>query len=217
MDASRIYKSRFDAGEMSAKRVLWKVLINDYLQKYCDKNYSVLDIGGGSGEFINNVVCARKYLVDINPECRAVLNPDVEFVCSDAVTGINVTANSIDLVFMSNFLEHLDSPASALKVLGEACRILKPKGRIMIIQPNIRYAYKEYWDFIDHTLPVSDKSLVEALELSGFGVLEVIPRFLPYTTKGHMPHWPWLLRLYLKLPLLWRFAGKQCFVVAEKG
>ena len=57
----------------------------------------------------------------------------------------------------------------------------------MILQPNIRYAYKEYWDFFDHHTPLSDRSLVEALQMVGFKIEKVLPKFLPYTTKSKIP------------------------------
>jgi hypothetical protein len=44
----------------------------------------------------------------------------------------------------------------------------------------------------------------------------VVTRFLPYTTKSPLPQAPWLVRLYLKVPLAWWFLGKQSLVIAEK-
>lgn len=47
-------------------------------------------------------------------------------------------------------------------------------------------------------------------------VLDIlIPSFLPFTTQGRRSSTK-LLRLYLKLPFLWRFFGKQMFVKASK-
>lgn len=73
-----------------------------------------------------------------------------------------------------------------------------------------------YWDFVDHYLPLSDRSLVEALEVRGFRAQVVIPRFLPYTMTGKMPAHPLLVRAYLGFPLAWRMVGKQFLVVAGK-
>lgn len=44
----------------------------------------------------------------------------------------------------------------------------------------------------------------------------MIPRFLPYTTKSRLPQAPWLIRLYLRVPLAWWLLGKQALVVAER-
>ena len=46
--------------------------------------------------------------------------------------------------------------------------------------------------------------------------VRVIARFLPYTTKSVLPQWPWLVKLYLRLPLAWWLLGKQSLVVAKK-
>src|SRR2546425_1038832 len=35
----------------------------------------------------------------------------------------------------------------------------------LVLQPNIRYAFKVYWDFFDHNLPLSHASMLEALAL----------------------------------------------------
>jgi ubiquinone/menaquinone biosynthesis C-methylase UbiE len=103
-----------------------------------------------------------------------------------------------------------------LKTLSEAHRILKRGGRVLILQPNIRYAYKEYWDFFDHHIPLSDKSLIEVLILAGFKVEQVLPRFLPYTTKSKLPKNSFFIRTYLNLPFLWKLFGKQLFIAAGK-
>ena len=117
---------------------------------------------------------------------------------------------------MSNFLEHLRTREDILRTLREIYRILKTGGRVLVLQPNIRYAYKEYWDFFDHHIPLSDNSLAEALQIEGFDIEKVIPRFLPYTTKSSIPQNTFLIKLYLKLPVAWKIMGKQAFVVARK-
>jgi SAM-dependent methyltransferase len=125
-------------------------------------------------------------------------------------------ASSVDVVLMSNFLEHLRSKEEVLKTLADVSSILRAGGVLLILQPNIRYAYKEYWDFFDHHLPLSDKSLVEALRITGFEIERLVPRFLPYTTKSAKPRYAFLVRAYLHCPLAWKIMGKQMFVVARR-
>jgi hypothetical protein len=93
---------------------------------------------------------------------------------------------------------------------------LRPGGRFIVMGPNIRYAYREYWDYYDHLLPLSDSSLSEGLIQWGFEIERVIPRFLPYTMNNSLPINEMLIRLYLKLPLSWRIVGKQFLVIATK-
>jgi hypothetical protein len=87
---------------------------------------------------------------------------------------------------------------------------------MIILQPNIKYVGMAYWDFFDHHTPITDKSLLEALGVAGFRVTKVIPRFLPYTTKSRIPQYPWLVKLYLHVPFIWKVLGKQMLVIAEK-
>ena len=70
--------------------------------------------------------------------------------------------------------------------------------------------------FFDHITPLEEHSLQEVLEQTGFRVCTMISRFLPYTTVGKPGVPLWAVRWYLRLPLAWRFFGKQTFVVAEK-
>ncbi len=87
---------------------------------------------------------------------------------------------------------------------------------MLILQPNIRFISRDYWMFFDHVTPVDDRALCEALELGGFRIEINVPRFLPYTTASRLPVAPWLIRLYLRLPILWRVLGGQAFIVAVK-
>lgn len=86
----------------------------------------------------------------------------------------------------------------------------------MILQPNIRYLYKEYWDFFDHHIPLSDKSLVEALRMVGFRIERVLPKFLPYTTKSRLPQHLFWVKIYLKMSFIWKILGKQMFILSRK-
>jgi magnesium-transporting ATPase (P-type) len=53
--------------------------------------------------------------------------------------------------------------------------------------------------------------------LAGFTPVRVIPRFLPYTTRSRLPQSPFLVRLYLHFPPIWRVLGKQAVVIARKA
>jgi hypothetical protein len=88
---------------------------------------------------------------------------------------------------------------------------------LLIIQPNSKYSPREYWDFIDHHIPLTENSLGEALLASGFEIEECIPRFLPFSVKMSALRSTRLLHLYLKMPLLWRMFGKQTFMIGVKS
>jgi dolichol-phosphate mannosyltransferase len=119
-------------------------------------------------------------------------------------------------VFASNVLEHVADKVTLLGVLAEARRVLRPGGELLVLGPNIRYVPGAYWDFYDHHIPLTDASLSEALEMSGFSVVERIKRFLPYTTKSRLANLAFLVPLYLKLRPLWSLFGAQMFVRGRK-
>jgi hypothetical protein len=117
---------------------------------------------------------------------------------------------------MSNYLEHLPSSEAVIRQLRVALELLKPGGRLLVLQPNIRLLGGAYWDFIDHKVALTEKSLAEAAELAGFTTLEVVTRFLPYTVKSRLPQHPALVRAYLAFRPAWRVLGKQTLYVAER-
>jgi len=212
---SRMYNLRFPKEELERKTALWKILINTILQGYIKETDTVLDLGGGECLFINNVRCDKKYVVDLNPETKEYANRDVTVINENASNISSIEDKSIDAVFVSNFFEHLRDRDELEKVIGEIKRILKPEGLLIVIQPNIRYAYKEYWDFPDHHIPISHKSLSELLILNGLRIKECYPRFLPWRPKGKLSRFFFLFKIYLRVPPIWRLFGKQAFIVAE--
>jgi SAM-dependent methyltransferase len=214
VDAPALYAHRFDAAERAAKARVWAVLCSDFLQRYVPPDGAVLDVGGGYCEFINHIRAAKRYVVAGSPAVKEFAAAGVEAHCGPADRLDFLPDAAVDVAFASNFFEHLPNSAALLAVLAEIRRVLRPQGRLLILQPNIRYAYREYWDFLDHHLALSHVSMAEALALAGFRVVEMVPRFLPFSTKSALPSWPSLVRLYLRVPLAHRLLGKQMFVVA---
>jgi ubiquinone/menaquinone biosynthesis C-methylase UbiE len=213
---SQIYQERFKDDARNWRLRLWKVLCEHWIQRYIPENATVLDLAAGQCEFINQIQCARKIAVDLNEDVHKFAASDVEVMIAWSHNMPEVSSDSIDVVFVSNFFEHLPSKQAFFDTLKELHRILKPGGKLLVLQPNIRFLNGEYWDFIDHYLPLTDRTLVEALELIDMRAEEVRPQFLPYTTRSKVPHWPFLVRLYLMLPLAHRIFGKQAWVVASK-
>jgi SAM-dependent methyltransferase len=215
-DLEILYESRFANTGLEKRKRVWKILCEKFFQQYVPPQSSVLDLACGYGEFINHIQASKKFGVDLNTGAPSHLAPNVDFTLTPAHNLAHIKDDSIDRVFTSNFLEHLPTKADCDKVLKEVRRILKPGGKFMILGPNIRYAYKEYWDYYDHYLPLSHLSLVEGLMLAGYKPEVVVDRFLPYTMNNSTPTADWLILLYLQIPLAWKFLGKQFFIVARK-
>ena len=217
VNLDRLYQQRFPEDELQAKNAIWKVLCAQFFQKLVAVTDTVVDIGAGYCEFINNIDAAARIAVDLNPDVSRFAAPGVRIINEPCTAIRQLEAASVDVVFMSNFLEHLPSKALVLETFRECWRILREGGRIIVLQPNIRFLPGEYWDFFDHHTPLTDRSLVEGLKLAGFTPSVVHPRFLPYTTKSRLPKAPFLVSLYLRVPLAWRLLGKQALVVALKS
>jgi SAM-dependent methyltransferase len=207
-----LYTNRF--GDVSEQRQdIWQVLCSDFFQAWVPPTATVLDLAAGHCEFINNIRAARRIAVDLNPDVRRRAGAGVETYVQRSDRLESIADGSIDVVFVSNFFEHVTRNV-ILSTLAETRRVLKPTGRLLVLQPNVRFCGRDYWRFFDHITPVDDRALAEAFAAVGFDIEKCIPRFLPYSTKSRLPSWPSLVRLYLKVPLAWRVLGAQAFMVA---
>lgn len=218
---SIIYENRFSPSDEQTRAVVWKVLCSEFLQQYVPPNSLIVDVGAGDGYFITNIQARRRIAVDLSPHSLKLRAHGVEVLNIPATEFARYLNDKPDVVFMSNFLEHLLTKRQVLEVLDHCFSALKSGGRIIILQPNIRYVGPAYWDYIDHHIALTEWSLVEALETCGFSIERLIPRFLPYTVKSKAGRMAgsgrvWMARLYLKLPILWRFFGRQTLVIAKK-
>ena len=210
-----IYDERFNA-HIAYRREIWRVLVGQFFNRYIKPSDTVLDLGCGYGEFINHVRCAKKYGMDLNLRARQYLDRDVEFLEQDCSTTWPLSDNALDVVFTSNFFEHLLSKQALGATLQQALRCLKPGGHLIALGPNIRFVGGAYWDFWDHYLALTDVSLTEVLRVQGYRIERVIDRFLPYTMANKRAVPSTLVSAYLKMPLLWRLFGKQFLVIARK-
>ena len=215
-DLQKLYSERFSNTGLEKRKRVWKILCSDFFNKYSSPSFAVLDLACGYGEFINNVTAARRIGVDLNPDAPKYLNPKVEFHLLPATELDKIGQGIVDLAFTSNFLEHLKDKSECDAVFQQIYQVLKPNGHFVVMGPNIRYAYREYWDYYDHYLPLSHLSLAEGLMQAGFEVSQIIPRFMPYTMNNATPTADFLIKLYLRMPFLWRLFGKQFLVVARK-
>ncbi len=210
-----VYKRRF-AGIEQQRAEVWQALARHCFNRWIKPTDTVLDLGAGYCEFINSIGAARKYALDSNPATRNKAAPGVTVLSQEANQAWQLPPESIDVVFSSNFFEHLPSKQDLSRCLGEAFQVLRPQGLLIALGPNIRFCPDVYWDFVDHHLPLSDRSMVEALEIAGFQSERIIPRFLPFTMSGVIPYRGFMVRLYLMFPLARWIWGKQFLVIARK-
>ncbi|MEA2730129.1 MAG: hypothetical protein QOF70_4604 [Acetobacteraceae bacterium] len=215
-DVAALYRTRFEQTGLDRRDRVWKVLCKHFFDQRIPRNATVLDLACGYGEFINNVSASRKIAVDLNPDAAKHLQPGIVYF-NAAATDLSIVGHEVaDVVFASNFLEHLRDKKECDAVLAAVRDVLKPNGKFIVMGPNIRYAYREYWDFYDHYLPLSDLSLGEGLSIAGFRIEESIARFMPYTMSNSRPTHDLLIRAYLAMPIAWKLLGKQFLVTAVK-
>lgn len=213
---SQLYGARFD-GLSDYRDDVWRTLLDVLFAQWIPSESHVLDVGCGHGEFINNVQARTRSAIDLNPDTGPLLDADVNFFEQDCTEAWPVPPGSQSVVFSSNFIEHLPSKEHVMAMFRQAHDALEPGGRMILLGPNLRFLVGEYWDFFDHHVPLTDRSVAEALRASGFVVDVVHPKVLPYSMSTGRRYPMWVLRLYLKLPLAWRFFGRQFLVVAHRS
>src|SRR5713101_5873483 len=190
-----IYRLRFEEADMARKEAIWQEL-GKYLQRYVDPTGGVVDIACDVGYFIRNIRASERWATDIR-DVGGALPPDVHFVHASGLELVDAMPNNhFDLAFMSNYLEHLPSTEAVVQQLRVAWSLLKPGGRLLVLQPNIRLIGGSYWDFIDHQTALTEKSLGGAGEL---GRVQTEPdghRFNPLPEEGRFSPEPILVRAY---------------------
>jgi len=209
---SEYYETRYTFDSGRAK--VWKA-IAECLQQFVREDADcVLDLGAGYCDFINNIKARERLAVDMNPAALQFCHDDVKFYCASAHDLSVLKAKSIDVLFASNLLEHLDDLELAC-AMKEFNRILKQGARVILMQPNYRYAYKEYFDDYTHKKVFTHISLRDYFQANGFESVKIYPRFLPFSLKSRLPKSYILTKLYLHS--FYKPMAKQMLLVFRKG
>lgn len=218
MELSRLYAHRFTGADLERKARVWQVLCDVVFTRWIQPADVVLDLGAGYCEFINAIRARRRIALDANPDVQQFAAQGVEVRIEEAGALRPLFDSELDVIFSSNFLEHLPDKAAITQVIADAFRALRPGGRIILMGPNARLIPGEYWDFYDHHVPLTERSLCELLRVVGFRVELARARFVPYTLlRWRLPTPDWLVRAYLALhPLSGWFFGQQFLVCAVR-
>jgi SAM-dependent methyltransferase len=209
-----LYDARFDEREISRKDDVWREIVG-YLQRYIDADGPILDLACDQGHFIRFVAARERWATDIR-DVQAALPDDVRFVQGSGLDLAQLLPTGyFATVFMSNYLEHLDTGDAVIDQLRVVRSLLRPGGRVIVLQPNIRLVGPRYWDFIDHKVALTERSLLEAAELADIRTVDLVTRFIPYSTKGRLPTDRRLVRAYLRFRPAWWLLGRQTLFVGE--
>ena len=210
MSLDRYHETRLTFDER--RETLWRCLWKYHFQRYVRPSDCVLELGAGYANFINNVAARRRIAVDIWPQFLDHLAPGVDGHIGDATELSFLEDDSVNFAFASNLVEHLTQEAFS-RLLDQLKRKVVSGGLVAFLQPNFRYAFREYFDDYTHVTVYSHVSLCDFLNARGLEIVECVPRFAPLTIKSKFRVWPILIWLYLHSPI--RPLGKQMLVVAR--
>lgn len=196
--------------------IVWREVVR-YLKPWIAGRARVLEIGAGYCSFINEISAKERTAMDQDPLVKEYAHEGINVVVSDLREGLK-DIGPFDLVLASNLFEHFTTEEFEL-LIKSVKEVLVSGGRLIAIQPNFRFAFREYFDDYTHKKIFTDEGLCGALEAEGFRIVRREARFLPFSLKsspGLMPEslLPLIVRLYLASP--WRPKAGQMLIVAEK-
>lgn len=162
------------------KKLISKFLVGNFMIVVPkEKKGRLLDIGCGSGEFLNRMKDFgwQVWGVEISKEAADRGNKrGINIYCGE-LGGADFPDNFFDVVVLSQSMEHVYSPGS---YLGEIHRILKPEGSLIVGVPNIECMeskiFKQSWHALDvprHLYFFTVETLRRYLEKYGFEVEKV--------------------------------------------
>jgi hypothetical protein len=215
MNYKRLYEYRFRNVEQRRRTDVW-LAVAPLIHELLGSPERVLDPAAGRCEFINAVPASERWAVDAVAYEEGVARAGTRVIVSQ-IMDADLPSEYFGGVFVSNFLEHLPSQEAVAAFLERMRDCVAPGGRIAIMGPNFRYCPREYFDFADHTVILTERAVEEHLYAAGFEVQLVNARFLPFSFTGRLPTHPALARAYLRLPIAWRLFGKQFLVIGERA
>ena len=177
--------------ELSDNQIYLKQRVFDTIQQIFARglgismeNKRLLDMGSADGAFVET--CKKNeveaYGIDISDGCNFE---------SDKLP---FNEESYDIITMNSVIEHLHNPHN---IMSEMRRVLKPGGHLVLITPNWRYSYLEFYDDPTHVTPYSILGLFNLFGIYGFKV-----RFYA----------PWLVK---KSTLWWKLPKGLSFFLAR--
>lgn len=199
--------------EDKKRKILWTVLSEYLSSKFIAPTDCVLEFGAGYCYFINNIKAAQKYAIDIWPKFVQYIGDDVCGIVGGVLSISDKKIPDLDLIFSSNVIEHLSKEGAEEFFLNSFAK-LKKGGKLILLQPNYKYSYADYFDDFTHVSIWTDVSIVDFASQYGFQPLLVNPKFLPLTIKSRVPVIPLLIKIYLNFKF--SFMAKQMLVIFQK-
>ena len=197
---------------LSFRKGIWREIVR-YIAKDIGPVESLVELGPGYCDFINQYPARRKICFELNPTMKKWAGEDVEMRTKSALALGELGEQTVDCLFTSNFLEHFDGKELDA-LMPQIHMVLKKGGRLVLIQPNYRLCAEHYFDDKTHLTIFSDENMAGFLKKFGFNIIKILPGLLPFSMNSQLPKWPLLVRIYLALPF--KPGAAQMYVVAEK-
>jgi len=210
------------------------------------KRGKLLDIGCGSGEFLNRMRKLGWDVMGIELDRKAIKLAREHFglnIYEGTLEEASFSENEFDAITMNHVIEHLCDPITTLK---KCYRILKPRGKLVVITPNIEslgaYLFDGAWLgwdpprhlhlFSPHTLRnCAKRARLQVMKIfttsRGASEIWATSRFI--RRNGMLPDgWPQKLSLWLRLGglafqtieygmIIFKNAGEETVLVVTKG
>jgi len=209
-----------------------RILI-DMIRRHAKKDGTLLDLGAAGGELGSAVRehFKRTLGFEYNVDCVGQLCGRFDSVVIADLERVKSLPHNVDAIVLADVLEHLRSPASALRLVREA---LRDDGRLFLSVPNIAnitvrlgllFGVFEYRDrgILDHTHLrfYTKRTIRREVENAGFRILETGGSSVPVRLIIGSFTPEWLLRIGERmltwLTRLWRsLFAYQIILVAEK-
>lgn len=136
------------------------------------KNFKILELGCGRGEFLNefNLNGLETYGIDSSDYVRKKF-PHLNFYNADIEKDrLPFADNYFDVVYSKSFIEHFYHPD---KIFQETYRVLKKNGLLITMTPEWQYIYKTFYEDYTHRVPFSKESLRDINLINGFKNVKV--------------------------------------------
>lgn len=184
-----------------------KFLLLKVLNFNVDKSVKVLDVGCGTGIYINFFKKIGVTAIGIDPSPSAV---KISKQILASATEIPFNDDTFDLVFSAHVIEHLTDMEVA-EMLKESRRVLKPKGKIFLLTPNGwspgRFILGKEWfndpAHINIHNPRKVKSALKRNQFKNIKFMHKIPPTLQRKSQNkfiiHLPYFG-LYKIFSKFP-----------------
>lgn len=164
------------------QKFLGRAQIASRVLKKLNRDSKVLDVGCGSGQFLNRIrseTGCEVYGLDIAPEAAAAAKECYNIdIFTGTVTEAPFPTNFFDIITAWWYLEHVPNPS---EVLQKMCSLLKCGGLYIIGVPNIDSfngrIFKDKWYHLDcprHLHLYSPNAITKLLDKAGFVVTKMV-------------------------------------------